>query len=217
MKIRISTRRHKLWLATLSLLWAVTFAVGTPAENVDASGELAGILAGTSSLQGLFDQRQYDDKGNLLSESSGRFGLLRPGYFFWHIESPDSQSIIATPEYLWHHDLDLETVTRRPVTDSSAMSPLQILGADLNVLALHFEVEKENATTFSLSPLDAESAFENLTLTLVGNNISQLQIVDALSQRIDIRFKDVSETPVLAIENFVFTPPAGVDLFYYDD
>ena len=57
-----------------------------------------------------------------------------PGFFSWEISSPDSQLIIANPEYLWHYDIDLETVTRRPVVGMWKMSPLQILGGDESVL-----------------------------------------------------------------------------------
>jgi outer membrane lipoprotein carrier protein len=217
MKNGIYQAMKPFWTMTLALLCAVSLNISAAAKDADASGELAEILSRTTTLQGLFSQRQYDHKGSLLSESSGRFGLLRPGYFFWHIASPDSQSIIANPKYLWHHDLDLETVTRRPVTDSSMMSPLQILGGDVEALALRFSVKKPAEASFLLIPLDVDTAFESLSLTFDGNIISQLEIVDTLSQRIDIRFKGVTETPALTAEDFSFAPPAGVDLFYYDD
>ncbi|MFT6051698.1 MAG: outer membrane lipoprotein carrier protein [Halioglobus sp.] len=217
MKISIYPAVNQLWKITLAALCAVSLNISAAAEGAEESAELSEILSRTTTLQGLFSQRQYDDKGVLLSESSGRFGLLRPGYFFWHIESPDSQSIIANPKYLWHHDLDLETVTRRPVTDSSMMSPLQILGGDLSALALRFSVEKMASGTFSLTALDVDTVFESLTLTFDGDNISRLDIIDTLSQRIDIRFDGVTDTPALTAEDFSFAPPAGVDLFYYDD
>ena len=208
----------KKWFSiSIALCAMATLSIAVGAQDVDATAELAKLLGSTISLQGGFDQQQYDKQGSLLSQSSGHFGLLRPGYFFWRIESPDSQSIIATPEYLWHHDLDLETVTRRPITDSSAMSPLQILGGDLSVLESRFSVVKLSEGVFTLIPVDPNSAFERLTLTLDGNHLSRLEIIDTLAQRISIRFNDLTEVPVLLAESFSFTPPAGADLFYYDD
>ena len=47
-------------------------------------------LAPIKHLQGSFSQQQYGQDNLLLAESSGKFRLLRPGYFSWEILSPDN-------------------------------------------------------------------------------------------------------------------------------
>jgi len=182
-----------------------------------ASDELIHVLDQTKSLQGRFRQQQFDSGEVLVGESTGRFAMLRPGYFSWQIESPDSQLIIATPEFIWHHDLDLETVTRRPLESSGAASPLQILGGEEDLLRSNFTVSKSADGVFTLTPNagDNGQAFSRLSLTLEDGVLSVMEIIDALNQHVVIRFEKVTR-PDLSTEDFAFTPPDGVDLFYYD-
>ncbi len=188
-------------------------------STLAATDELIHILDQTKSLQGRFIQQQYDSNDVLLGESSGSFAMLRPGYFSWKIESPDSQLIIATPEFIWHHDLDLETVTRRPVKNSGAASPLQILGGEEELLRSNFSVSKSDHGVFTLTPNpqagDNSQAFSRLSLTLEEGVLSVMEIIDALNQHVVIHFEDVT-SPDLSAGNFAFIPPDGVDLFYYE-
>ena len=117
-----------------ALLWLALSPASVFAQTTSPTDALLEELRAMQHLQGDFTQRQYTREDALLVESSGRFRLLRPGYFSWEITAPDSQLIVADPQYLWHHDRDLETVTRRPVTNSAQMSPLQVLGGDEVVL-----------------------------------------------------------------------------------
>ena len=198
-----------LWL-TLSPLW-----VG--AQSATAIDELLSALDEIQQLQGSFEQRQYGEKDVLLVQSSGTFRLLRPGYFAWEITDPDSQLIIATPEFVWHHDRDLETVTRRPVNDSAQMSPLQVLGGDASVLREKFTVEKAGAGAYNLVPHSADVGFKRLMLRLDGARIEGMEILDSLNQRVVIDFAQLDTEAGLSSADFAFSPPDGVDLFYYDE
>ena len=110
----------------LVTVWLMLLPLWSLAQPNDAIGELVVALQDLEQLQGHFLQRQYGQNDVLLVESRGTFKLLRPGYFSWEITAPDNQLIIASPEYVWHYDRDLETVTRRLITDSEQMSPLQV-------------------------------------------------------------------------------------------
>ncbi|MEJ2532564.1 MAG: outer membrane lipoprotein chaperone LolA [Halioglobus sp.] len=185
------------------------------AEN--AADDLLRRLAGIRQMQGDFVQRQYDRNDTLLSESRGSFRLLRPGYFAWDIDSPDSQLIIADPTYLWHYDRDLETVTRRPVAGREEMSPLQVLGGDEAVLRERFDVRTAGAGAYLLAPVSGDPGFRQLTLQFEGKVVSAMDIVDKLNQRVHIDFEKVDTASALQPEDFAFSPPEGVDLFYYDE
>ncbi len=184
------------------------------AEPVD---ELIARLAAIDRVQGRFEQRQFDEAGGPPRESSGNFRLLRPGYFAWEITAPDSQLVIADPEHVWHHDRDLETVTRRPVTGNLDASPLQVLGGDATVLRERFRVSQPQRDRFVLTDDSGQGSFRELTLDLEGDIIRGMVIVNSLNQRIEIDFHDVDSSSDLRPDDFRFTPPPGADLFYYDE
>lgn len=178
--------------------------------------ELASLLEALTTLQGKFAQRQYDESGALLVESSGQFKLLRPGYFYWEIQAPDSQLVVADPKYVWHHDRDLETATRRPANDSEDMAPLQILNADGAFLRASFDIESPLTESYTLTPRTSSFGFDRVTLVFSQGHIQSMEIADKLGQRVFVEFHSVIENPALGVEDFAFTPPPSADIFHYD-
>lgn len=203
----------RAFLLVLLLGLAVPHALASD-SGVDA---LLDSLSPIKYLQGSFTQRQYGQDEQLLVETSGRFRLLRPGYFSWEIQSPDSQLIIADPEYVWHHDRDLETVTRRPVSMNGEGTPFQILGGDAASLRDNFTVQQLDSGSFRVSPLSDAAGFRELTLTLEESRLSAMKIKDNLEQAIHIDFFDLDGDSELTPSDFIFSPPAGADTFYYDE
>jgi outer membrane lipoprotein carrier protein len=198
-------------------LWLGLMPLFTLAQSESDVTALLASLAPIKHLQGSFSQQQYGQDKLLLAESSGTFRLLRPGYFSWEILSPDKQLIIAGPEFIWHYDRDLETVTRRPVTSDAEMTPLQILGGDEAVLREKFQVVREAEGTFLLTPRSADVGFKQLTLYLNKTQLTGMDIQDNLDQTVVIKFADLESHSELSSADFAFTPPPGADLFYYDE
>lgn len=192
-----------------SLLSTTAFAQG------DDTDQLMAVLQSIGSMQGEFNQTQYDESSALVGESSGSFRLLRPGYFAWEIESPDSQLIVADPKYLWHHDRDLETVTRRAVDDSEQMSPLQVLGGDEALLRSSFDVEKTAENIYTMRPNSISPGFKSLSVAFLGSDLESLEIIDNLNQRIVISFKNIDAATTLTTDDFAFSPPEEADFFDY--
>lgn len=202
-------------------VFLLALLLGLVAPLADASEDgvaaLVAALNPVTHLQGSFQQRQLSQDGRLLAESSGRFRLLRPGYFAWEIQSPDDQLIIADPDFVWHHDRDLETVTRRPASLDGEGTPIQILGGDAATLRERFTVEHLEAGTYRVTPRSENAGFKDLTLTLDGSRLVGMEIRDNLDQAIVIEFTDLDSERKLAPSDFAFTPPAGADTFYYDE
>ena len=184
--------------------------------ELSAYDELWERLAKFDQLQGRFEQTQFDQDGKVIAQSSGHFKLLRPGFFAWEIFSPDSQLIIANPEFLWHHDRDLETVTRRPITGSAEFSPLQVLGGDAQVLRERFTITQTKPDQFLLIPTLGDAGFQQLSLHFDAGGLSSMEIIDSLNQRVQITFSNLDTDSSLQASDFAFSPPAGADLFYYD-
>lgn len=202
------------YLLTLWLVFAPLFAFAQAGSDVN---DLIAALAPIKRLQGSFSQQQYGADNLLLAESSGKFRLLRPGYFSWEILSPDKQLIIAGPEFIWHYDRDLDTVTRRPVTSDAEMTPLQILGGDEVALREKFQVVRKAEGTFLLTPKATDVGFKQLTLYLNKTQLTGMEIQDNLGQSVVIKFADLDSKTALTSADFAFTPPPGADLFYYDE
>lgn len=196
---------------------AFSLAAGLARADGEATDALIDRLAGIEQLAGNFQQVQYSsDDEETVGESSGRFRLLRPGYFAWEIDAPDSQLIIADPHYVWHYDRDLETVTRRPVTGNEALSPLQVLGGNSEVLRQRFAISETENGDFLLRPLGDGAGFRSLLLRLDESGLVGMEIRDNLDQRLVITFADVRSDAGLTAGDFAFSPPEGVDLFYHD-
>jgi len=203
---------------TVLLTWGLIPVVAA-ADGDSAVTELINVLSKTDSLRGNFEQSQYDASGKVLAKSTGQFKMLRPGYFSWEITSPDNQLILATPTFIWHYDKDLETLTRRPVTDSGEMSPLQILGGREDILRSRFIVAINAEGGFLIKPNnggDSSAGFLSLLLSIDNDVVNGMEIADNLNQRVQITFENVDRKTALSPEDFAFTPPDGVDQFYYD-
>ena len=196
---------------------ALCMVVGAVRADGQAAAALIDHLAGIEQLAGSFRQVQFSTSGDdIVGEASGRFRLLRPGYFAWEIDAPDNQLIIADPEYVWHYDRDLETVTRRPVEGNEALSPLQVLGGNSEVLRKRFAISQSAEGDFQLRPLADNAGFRSLRLRLQEGGLAGMEILDNLDQRLVITFTDVRSDAGLTAADFAFTPPEGVDLFYHD-
>lgn len=184
-------------------------------SSADANALLV-LLEQFEQVQGSFSQRQFGQDNILLAESTGEFRVLRPSYFAWEVLSPDQQLIIVGPEFIWHYDRDLETVTRRPVTDDAEMVPLKIFGGDAEKLQEKFHIVRQSEDVFVLTPLSEGVGFKQLTLYVGQAQLGGMKIQDNLDQFVDIKFTDLDADVELSSADFEFTPPPGTDLFYYD-
>ncbi len=63
----------------------------------------------------------------------------------------------------------------------------------------------------------SSAGFSSLTISLDNSVIAGMEIIDGLNQRIVISFQNVDKRSSLTEVDFDFTPPDGVDLFYYDE
>jgi outer membrane lipoprotein carrier protein len=196
----------------LSLLAALC-TQSLSAEPLDALGER---LAPLQALQGRFEQRVLSPDGELLESSSGRFMLLRPGLFYWRIEMPDEQLLVAADDHLWHYDADLATATRRALGNDLQGGPLAILSGKVAQLADHYYVRDLGSGRFRLEPRAEDREFEAVELSFSDTVPLSMTVEDRLQQTTRIRFEAVELNPPLERDDFRFEPPDGVDVFYHD-
>ncbi len=199
----------------LAALLCFASLLSSAQPNVDANALLS-ALQQFKHLQGQFSQQQFGQNKVLLAESRGEFRILQPSYFAWEVLSPDEQLIIVDPEFIWHYDRDLETVTRRPVTGDAEMIPLKILGGDAEKLEEKFNIVDKGANEFVLTPLSGDLGFKKLILYLDQTQLSGMEIHDNIDQFVVIKFTNLDANAELSSADFALTPPPEADLFYYD-
>jgi len=170
-------------------------------------------LTAEEAASGAFEQRVYDEQGELLERSSGHYAILRPGYFRWEIEAPDRQLLLVAADTLWHYDLDLATATRRSTAGDQAFAPLQLLGGDVDELRRRFAVEALDDEHWRLRPTWPQAGFQSVVLGWQDALLTSMRILDRSGQRLDIDLRPERPAPALKAADFHFDPPPDVDVF----
>ena len=110
----------RAWLraaAAASLALAASLAHATALERFEA------FLHETHSARADFEQRVYDQSGNLVQKSSGSFEFQRPGLFRWTYAKPMPQLIVGDGKDVWIYDRDLDQVTVRRMAKALGSTP----------------------------------------------------------------------------------------------
>ena len=185
--------------------------------GADGLSGLERQLSGLESLSGRFEQTLYSVDGEVLEQSSGSFSLLRPGYLSWHIREPEEQLLLAANETLWHYDVELETATRRRIPAGHPTSPLTILGGDASTLSAWYEVEQLAEDRWRLRPRFDDAEFSGVELVFAGGLPVEMKIDDNLGRSTVIGLGELDPGGDLSPSDFVFEPPAGVDIYASDE
>jgi outer membrane lipoprotein carrier protein len=193
-------------------LLSVSVASDTPSAGSEPA--LWALLAAQEQASGRFVQEMHSEEGDLIERSSGRYAVLRPGYFRWEIESPDRQQIFVAGDELWHYDVDLATASRRDTGGGSDFTPLELLGGDTASLRERFSVEQLDEAVFRLIPNYPQAGFSSVELTWSAGEIVAMKIRDRSGQAIQLALTpELGNTPLVP-DDFFFEPPEGVDVFH---
>ena len=131
-------------------------------KGVAATADPLDTLAAKSSLSGAFTQSIVSPEGVVLEQAEGLFQLLRPHYFWWQIQKPDQQLIIAVDGQLTQIDWDLEVVVQRDFTPQDRTVLQWLLSAKEDIESA-FVVEK-HGQTLVLAARDVNAPVTNLTI-----------------------------------------------------
>lgn len=189
--------------------------------SVDAI-KLAKILANTLTYQADFEQSVYRDTSAEAEITIGQFLIQRPNHFKWETIRPYQQSIIADGKYLWNFDPELEQATIRDQQSVLSDSPLLLLTSSADSLVKAFDVSEvnnsqakiageENQYLFALKPKE-NGLFESVHILIEQNKIKELFLVDTLGGRTSVKFSNIKLNQKIEIQEFIFTPPEGVDV-----
>ncbi len=154
--------------------------------------------------------------------SSGTFEFLRPNRFKFVYQKPFEQSIVSDGQTLWLHDVDLNQVSSRKLSQVLNGTPAAVIAAaaDLKGLQADFTLkalpEKGGLQWVQATPKTKDGQLQTISVgfraTDKGQELAELDILDSFGQRSVMTFSQFVVNPVLAAASFQFKPPAGSDL-----
>ena len=104
MTLAIVPTRH-LKISLVSAVVALTYCLSLTATHaqVTAPGHatLQTFLNEVSRYTARFEQRLFDEYGELIEQSSGTVALAKPGKFRWEYREPSRQEIVSDGDTMW--------------------------------------------------------------------------------------------------------------------
>lgn len=195
------------------LLCAAALAVTLPAR-ADAVDSLREFVREAKTGRAAFTQTVTSPDGARKKTSSGRFEFARPNRFRFTYAKPYEQVIVGDGQKVWLHDVDLQQVTTRPMSQALGATPAALLAGaslekdfDLAVLPSANGVDWVRAT-----PKAKDGQFQSLRVGFKGRALAALEIVDSFGQTSSLQFSDVATNVELPADAFRFTPPKGVEV-----
>jgi outer membrane lipoprotein carrier protein len=214
------------WL--LGTLLVAMFSIAAHAQNTGASGlnALEDFIKSTQSGRASFSQvvtsPAKDGQVAKTKASSGSFEFLRPNRFKFIYKKPFEQSIVADGQTLWLHDVDLNQVTARKLSQVMSGTPAAVIAAaaDLKGLEADFTLkplpEKAGLQWVQATPKTKEGQLQSISVgfrpTDKGSELVMLEILDSFGQKSVMMFSQFEVNPALNPAGFQFKLPAGADV-----
>lgn len=200
----------------IRMIVAVMMLLPLPLLAVESATEKLNVFVQTvETFKAHFNQVVLDSQGNLMEEAEGQFVLERPGKFRWDYQQPYPQHIVADGERIWFYDVDLEQVTVKSQLEALMDTPATLLSGEKlpEDKYLLTDIPSDDGLSWvELIPKDIESNFQTVSLAFDQHGLRQMIMKDSFDQRTRLVFSQVMTNPVLAADEFVFTPPEGVDV-----
>jgi outer membrane lipoprotein carrier protein len=154
--------------------------------------------------------------------SSGTFEFSRPNRFRFFYQKPFEQTIVADGQTLWLHDVDLNQVTARKLSQVMSGTPAALIAAapDLQGLQADFTLralpEKAGLQWVQATPKTRDGQLQSISVgfrsTAQGSELAALEILDSFGQRSVMSFTRFEANVAFGASHFQFKPPTGVDV-----
>ena len=154
--------------------------------------------------------------------SSGIFEFSRPNRFRFFYQKPFEQTIVADGQTLWLHDVDLNQVTARKLSQVMGGTPVALIAAAPNLQALQADFilrampDKDALQWVQATPKTREGQLQSISIGFRNagktSELAVLEIVDSFGQRSVMRFAGFETNPAFNAAHFDFKPPPGADV-----
>ncbi|MDD9893981.1 MAG: outer membrane lipoprotein chaperone LolA [Gammaproteobacteria bacterium] len=188
-----------------------------PSVAFAAPEVLERFLNDTQAYQADFVQRTVDEAGEVTAVSSGSMALKRGegmGQFRWQYQEPWEQLIIGDGQDLWQYDADLEQATKRPMQESLAGTPAELLVGGM--LLQDWNISQDEVW-LTMKPKDNDLPFQSIALRFEGENLAGMKLLDQFDQTTHVVFDHIDTQPAFAANTFVFNAPEGTEIIGAED
>jgi outer membrane lipoprotein carrier protein len=195
-------------------LAALLLAAST--AHADAVDALREFTRDAKSGRAAFTQVVTSPDGAKKKTSSGSFEFARPNRFRFAYTSPYEQLIVGDGEQVWLHDVDLQQVAVRPVSQALGATPVALLAG--TALDKDFELKAlpsaQGIDWVQATPRAAAdtTGFQWLRVGFRANTLAAIELQDNFGQRSLLTFADVKTNLAPSPDAFRFTPPKGVEV-----
>ncbi len=154
--------------------------------------------------------------------SSGIFEFSRPNRFRFFYQKPFEQTIVADGQTLWLHDVDLNQVTARKLSQVMGGTPAALIAAAPNLQALQADFtlrampDKDALQWVQATPKTRDGQLQSISIGFRNSGktseLAVLEIIDSFGQRSVMRFAGFEANPAFNAAHFDFKPPPGADV-----
>lgn len=204
----------------------VSVTASAQVTTVSGLESLEAFVKNTKSGRAVFTQvvtsPARDGQAAKTKTSSGSFEFLRPNRFRFVYKKPFEQSIVSDGQTLWLHDVDLNQVTARKLTQVLNGTPAAVIAAAADIKALQADFtlvpqpDRDGLEWVLATPKTKEGQVQNITVgfrnTSKGSELAVLEILDSFGQRSVMTFTQFEINSALTAAGFQFKPPAGADV-----
>jgi outer membrane lipoprotein carrier protein len=184
------------------------------AARADGLDTLREFVRDVKSGRASFTQTVSSADGVKKRSSSGSFEFARPNRFRFSYAKPFEQLIVSDGQKVWIHDLDLNQVSVRKLTQALGATPAALLaGASLDK---EFELiampSKDGIDWVQATPKQKDGAFQSMRIGFRGKELAAVEIFDSFGQQSVLQFSQYTANVALPEQSFRFVPPSGADV-----
>lgn len=184
------------------------------AARADALDTLREFVRDVKSGRAAFTQTVTSADGQKKRGSSGSFEFVRPNRFRFAYAKPFEQLIVSDGRKVWIHDVDLNQVSVRKLSQALGATPAALLaGASLEQeFELAAQPSQDGIDWVQATPRQKDGAFQSMRIGFRGKDLAAVEILDSFSQRSLLQFSQYAANVALPEQSFRFVPPAGADV-----
>jgi len=208
---------------------ALTLAMACSVSAQDLSSGLVSLerfvrdtRSGRASFMQVVTAPARDGQLAKSKTSSGIFEFSRPNRFRFFYQKPFEQTIVADGQTLWLHDVDLNQVTARKLSQVMGGTPAALIAAAPNLQALQADFtlrampDKDALQWVQATPKTRDGQLQSISIGFRNSGktseLAVLEIIDSFGQRSVMRFAGFEANPAFNAAHFDFKPPPGADV-----
>lgn len=198
------------------MLCASAFIFASSAFAGDARQKLNAFFTEVITLDAVFLQEVFDERGNSMQKSSGTMQIHRPGRFRWEYTKPSPQLILADGRNLWIYDAELEQASVKPLEQALGSAPIMLLTESRPVddeFTITDAASRDDGLQWvKLLPKVQDTEFNRIEFGMDQVTVRRMELYDQFGQKTVIQLNEPSVNTNIPLSKFKFELPAGADL-----